>query len=78
MKSLNPNKATTYINISTKILRQTAEATADTCNYILVMLCQTGEFPTNLKLADLTLKKEKDLLKRTINLSACSFQRQTF
>ena len=54
IKGLNPNKATTHNKIYPKILRQSAEATANTLQSLFNNAISNSEFPENLKLADLT------------------------
>ena len=44
IKGLNPNKATTHNNIPPKILRQSAEVTANTCSYSTITQYQTVSF----------------------------------
>ena len=54
IKGLNPNKATTHNNIPPKILRQSAEVTANTLQLLFNNAISNSEFPENLKLADVT------------------------
>ena len=65
IKGLNPNKATTHNNISPKILRPSAEVTANTLQSLFNKEMPISEFPENLKLADVTpVFKRKDPLDR--------------
>ena len=54
IKGLNPNKATTHNNIPPKILRKSAEVTANTLQLVFDNAISNSEFPENLKLADVT------------------------
>ena len=66
IKGLNPNKATTHNNIPPKILRQSAEVTANTLQLLFNNAISNSEFPENLKLADVTpVFKKKDPLDKT-------------
>ena len=47
IKGLNPNEATTYNNISPKILRQSAEVTANTLELLYNNAISNREFPEN-------------------------------
>ena len=51
---MNPNKATTHNNITPKILRQSAEVTANTLQLLFNNAISNSVFPENLKLADVT------------------------
>ena len=63
IKGLNPKKATTHNNITQKILRQSAEVTANTLQLLFNNAISNKEFSENLKLADVTpVFKEKDPL----------------
>ena len=53
MKSLNP-KTTTHNNIPPKILRQSAEVTANTMQLLFNNAILNSEFPEDLELADVT------------------------
>ena len=62
IKGLNPNKATSHNNIHPKILRQSAEVTANTLQLLFNNAVSNNEFPGNLKLADVTpVFKKNDL-----------------
>ena len=66
IKGLNSNKAKTYNNIPTKIIRQSAEFTANTLQLLFNNAISNSEFPESLKLADVTLAfKKKDPLDKT-------------
>ena len=66
IKGLNPNKATTHNNIPPKILRQSAEVTANTLQLLFNNAISNSEFPENLKLADVTpVFKKKNPLDKT-------------
>ena len=66
IKGLNPNKATTQNNIPPKILRQSAEVTANTLQLLFNKALSNSEFPKNLLLADVTpVFKKKDRLDKT-------------
>ena len=66
IKGLNPNKATTHNNFPPKILRQSAEVTANTLQLLFNNAISNSEFPENLKLADVTpVFKKKDPLDKT-------------
>ena len=62
IKGLNPNKATTHINIPLKIIRQSAEVTANTLQLVFNNAISNSEFPENLKLAVIPVFKKKDRL----------------
>ena len=47
IKGLNPNKATTHNNIPPKILRQSAEVTANTLQLLCNKTILNSEFPEN-------------------------------
>ena len=66
IKGLNPNKATTQKNIPPKILRQSAEVTANTLQLLFNKALSNSEFPENLLLADVTpVFKKKGILDKT-------------
>ena len=66
IKGLNPKKATTHNNITQKILRQSAEVTANTLQLLFNNAISNSVFPENLKLADVTpVFKKKDPLDKT-------------
>ena len=66
IKGLNPNKATIQNNIPPKILRQSAEVTANTLQLLFNKALSNSEFPKNLLLADVTpVFKKKDRLDKT-------------
>ena len=66
IKGLNSNKATTHNNIRPKILRQSAEDTANNLQLLFNNVISISEFPENLKLADVTpVFKKKDPLEKT-------------
>ena len=54
IKDLNSNKATIHNNIPSKILRESAEVTANTLQLLFNNEISNSEFPENLKLADVT------------------------
>ena len=63
---MNPNKATTHNNIHAKILRQSAEVTANTLQLLFNKALSNSDFPENLLLADVTpVFKKKDSLDKT-------------
>ena len=62
IKNLNVKKATTHKNISPKTLKTSAMVTAETLQQLFNQALTTGEFPSNLKNADVS-----PFLKRTIN-----------
>ena len=66
IKGLNPNKATTHNNFPPKILRQSAEVTANTLQLLFNNAISNSEFRENLKLADVTpVFKKKDPFDKT-------------
>ena len=66
IKGLNPNKATTHNNIPPKILRQSAEVTANTLQLLFNNAISNSEFRENLKLADVApVFKKKDPFDKT-------------
>ena len=66
IKGLNQNKATTQKNIPPKILRQSAEVTANTLQLLFNKALSNSEFPENLLLADVTpVFKKKNILDKT-------------
>ena len=66
IKGLSPNKATTHNNIPPKILRQSAEVTANTLQLLFNNTISNSEFPENLKLAGVTpVFKKKNPLDKT-------------
>ena len=66
IKGLNPNKGTTHNNIPSKILRQSAEVTANTLQLLFNNAISSSEFRENLRLTDVTpIFKEKDPLDKT-------------
>ena len=62
IKNLNVKKATTHKNIPPKVLKTSAIVNAETLQQLFNQALTTGEFPSNLKKADLRL-----FLKRTIH-----------
>ena len=54
IKTLNPNKATTYNNIPAKILKNTFDICSPVLNKIWCEAVLNCNFPNNLKLADIT------------------------
>ena len=65
IKGLNPNKAIAHDNIPPKILRRSAEVTANTF-LLFNNAISNSEFPENLKLADVTpVFKKKNPLDKT-------------
>ena len=66
IKGLNPNKGTTHNSIPSKILRQSAEVTANTLQLLFNNAISNSEFRENLKLADVTpVFKKKDPFDKT-------------
>ena len=66
IKGLNPNKATTHNNIPPKILRQSAEVTANTMQLLFNNAISNSEFPEDLELGDVTpIFKKNDPLDKT-------------
>ena len=66
IKGLNLNKAITPNNIPSKILRQSAEVTANTLQLLFNNAISNSEFPENLKLADVTpVFKKSNTLDKT-------------
>ena len=66
IKGLNPNKGTTHNNIPSKILRQSAEVTANTLQLLFNNAISNSEFRENLKLADVApVFKKKDPFDKT-------------
>ena len=65
IKNLNVKKATTHKNIPPKVLKTSAMITAETLQQLLNQALTTGEFPSNLKNADVTpvFKKNNPLNK---------------
>ena len=65
IKNLNVKKATTHKNISPKVLKTSAMVTAETLQQLFNQALTTGEFPSNLKNADVTpgFKKKNPLNK---------------
>ena len=65
IKNLNVKKATTHKNISPKVLKTSAMVTAETLQQLFNQALTTGEFPSNLKNADVTpvFKKNNQLNK---------------
>ena len=54
IKNLNVKKATTHKTISPKVLKTSAMVTAETLQQLFNQALTTGEFPSNLKNADMT------------------------
>ena len=66
IKGLNPNKATTHNNIPPKILRQSAEVTANTMQLLFNNAISNSEFLEDLELGDVTpIFKKNDPLDKT-------------
>ena len=65
VKLINPKKATTSDSISPKILKISSDVSADALHSLFNDMLKTGNFPENLKLADVTpvLKKKNRLHK---------------
>ena len=53
-KNLNVKKATTHKNILSKVLKTSAMVTVETLQQLFNQGLSTGEFPSNLKNADVT------------------------
>ena len=65
IKNLNVKKATTHKNISPKVLKTSAMVTAETLQQLFNQALTTGEFPSNLKNADVTpVFKKNNLLSK--------------
>ena len=54
IKNLNVENAKTHKNISPKVLKTSAIVTAETLQQLFNQALTTGEFPSNLKNADMT------------------------
>ena len=54
IKNLNVKNATTHKNIPSKVLKTSAMITAETLEQLFNQALRTGEFPSNLKNADVT------------------------
>ena len=54
IKNLNVKNATTHKNIPPKVLKTSAMITAETLEQLFNQALRTGEFPSNLKNADVT------------------------
>ena len=67
---INPKKATTGNSIPTKIFKLSANISADILQNLFNDILSTGNFPDNMKLADITpvFKKKDSFLKKTIDL----------
>ena len=66
IKGLNPNEATAHNNIPPKILRRSAEVTANTLQLLFNNTISNSEFPENLKLVDAApVFKKRDPLNKT-------------
>ena len=65
IKKLNPNKATTFNTIPFKMLIKTSETSAKIVHKLFNETIDTGHYPDNLKLADITpVFKKKDPLNK--------------
>ena len=65
IKRLNPNKATTFNTIPLKMLTKTSETSAKIIHKVFNETVETGDYPDNLKLADITpVFKKKDPLNK--------------
>ena len=65
IKNLNVKKATTHKNIPPKVLKTSAMVTAETLLQLFKQALTTGEFPSNLKNADVTpVFKKNNLLSK--------------
>ena len=65
IKKLNPNKATTFNTIPSKMLLKTSEISAKILHKLFNETVETGDYPENLKLADITpVFKKKDPLNK--------------
>ena len=63
---MNPNEATTHNNIPPKILRRSAEVTANTLQLLFNNTISNSEFPENLKLVyGVPVFKKRDPLNKT-------------
>ena len=60
IKALNPKKANTFNNIPTKILKQNVDICCPVLYKLVVEAFQTGVFPDELKLADITPTYKKE------------------
>ena len=60
MRELNSNKATTFGNIPTKILKQSSKSCSDTLQKLFNDALRDGYFPDKLNGADLTSVFKKD------------------
>ena len=60
MRELNSNKATTFGNIPTKILKQSSKSCSDTLQKLFNDALRDGYFPDKLKRADITPVFKKD------------------
>ena len=69
IKVLNPNKAKKHKNISPKILRQSAEVTANILQLLFNNAISNCEFPENLKLTDVRL-----VFKKTAHLDKTNYR----
>ena len=67
---INPKKATTSDSIPPKILKISPEVSADALQSLFDDILKTGNFPENLKLADITpvFKKKNPLHKADYRL----------
>ena len=66
---LDSNKATTHNNTPPKILRQSAEVTANTLQLLFNNAISNSDFPENLKLADVT-----PVFKKKVPLDKTNYQ----
>ena len=65
IKKLNPNKATTFNTIPSKMLLKTSEISAKILHKLFNETVETGDYPENLELADITpVFKKKDPLNK--------------
>ena len=60
LRSLNPNKAYTFKNIPTKIPKESRECCSDFLQKLFKNTLSNKEFPSELKLADVTPIYKKD------------------
>ena len=69
---INPKKASTSDSIPPKILKISSEVSADTLHNLFNDMLKTGNFPDNLKLADITPIFEKKNLLHKVNYGPVS------
>ena len=67
MRELNSNKATTFGNIPTKVLKQSSKSCSDTLQKLFNDPVRGGYFPDKLKCGDVTPVFKKDDLTKAKN-----------